>query len=252
MTIFKVILTNFVFIILTINSFSQGVSQNRTDLLDYNILNNNLRELDYQIKKIEIRLVTNHSWGLGKQYEKTIYYKKGKILISKEKVIRKDNNNKVNEITKIHNDTILINSIRRILNEIYLCNLKISVKTSDTVRIINLENKKNEKPLIYDMCSDCNVYKVTYKIYTNKDTVNLYYAFSGMIDYGLSLYSENKDGAEDIKSIINWLYAYKIIKITFKNSILTTRFFNYKNLDKIIEWNDKYDEKHKYTPHNKQ
>jgi hypothetical protein len=206
------------------------------ELIKWKILNNTLKDSANPINKIKITLLSNYNLENGKRSETFIFKKRKSNLVSKRIYL-----NRTKGSSSSIKNSIKKSSFEAILSDIYTEKLVI-YPIIDSSAIINLTNKKNGMECFSD-CSHCSRYSLSYTIYTLSDTINLNYGFEGTMNNGISICS--KYGPEDIKSILEWLYIYRLTNLTFKDHLLVNRFFNRKNLDKIVEWDKEYEQMQK-------
>ena len=209
------------------------------ELMNWKILNATIKDTSIRITGITIKLSSGYSWGFGSQVE-TINFKldKSKLVADKMQVSRKyEKNNRANKKDSIYikkiDHSVEVAKINQFIKDIYLNKMLVQIQDGDSVKSINLKNKKNGTTCFVD-CKDCTGYNLQYLIYNQSDTIKLNYGFNSALSSGVTICSPN--GPEDIKSILDWLYIYKLTNITFYKHEITTSFFSKENLDKVIKW----------------
>jgi len=215
------------------------------ELIKWNILKNNISDSINNVIKIEVKLFSRYSWGMGNKEEIIVYKRKEGKLISKEVSSKRDKGNSIKNgekrITKQSipfKQTIRVSDLELLLSDIFKENLYVSINQNDSLKIINLKNKRNGG-LCTVSCEDCSWYDLNYTIITASDSITLTYHFSGAIASGVTICSTDKP--ENLKSIIDWLYNFKLANLLLPDNEIKKRFFNEKNLKKIIDWDKKYE-----------
>ncbi len=216
------------------------------ELIDWNILNNNIKSEIKKIKKLEVTVNSNYSWGMGSKSETIVYKSKCNKLHSDFITVKKtagprskEEFGHITEQTISHKNDIKKEEIKIILNNMYNQVLKIPFTLKDTNVVINLMDKKNGGPLVSNSCSDCTFYGLKYTFYTENDTIVFRHSFNDGNTSGADICFYN-NCRENLSLIANWLYLYKFVNLTHPQHFLTDNFFNTRNLKKVIDWDKKY------------
>lgn len=210
------------------------------ELMDWRILNASIKDSSLIIKGMTIKLNSDYSWGFGKQVE-TINFKvdKSKLVADKMQVIRSYDinyhpNKKDSTYTNKVEYSVETAKINQFIQDIYSNKMLVQIQVGDSVKSIDLKNKKNATTNLSSVCYDCTGYNLQYLIYSQSDTITLMYSFDSGFKDGVTINLQN--GYVNIKSILDWLYIYKLTNLTFYRNKITTYFFNKHNLDKVIKW----------------
>jgi hypothetical protein len=207
------------------------------ELMNWRILNATVKDTSLKITGMTIKLNAEYSWGFGSQIE-TINFniKDSKLVADRIEVNRKDGKNVANKDSNYFNKmkcSVEVSKINQLLKDIYSNEMLVQIQVGDSVKSINLKNKKNGSACS-SSCSDCTYYYLQYVIYSEPDTIKLNYEFDSGYGGGVTICSSN--GPENIKSILDWLYIYKLTNLTFDKHEITTYYFNKSNLDRIVKW----------------
>lgn len=209
------------------------------ELMNWRILNANIKDTTLKITGMTIKLNSAYSWGFGSQIE-TINFKlkKDKLVANKIEVKRSYGNNvqpNKNDSSYYNNVNYLAETskINQFLTDIYLNKMLVQIQIGDNLKSINLKTKKNGITCSSD-CSDCTGYNLQYIIYSQSDSITLNYRFDSGLSGGPTICSTN--GPENIKSILDWLYICKLTNLTFDKHEITNYYFNKDNLYRVAKW----------------
>ena len=213
------------------------------ELMNWRILNVIIKDTSLNITGMTLKLNSN-GWGSGSQVE-TINYKLEESKLVANKMEDKRNYDK--NVQPNHNDSsyytnvnysVEVAKIIQFLKDIYSNNMLVQVQIGDSLKSINLKIKKNGITCFDGGCSDCRVYNLQYMLYSHTDTIKLNYGFTSLLS-GPTICST--DGPENIKSILDWLYIYKLMNLTFDQHKVTNYYFSELGLSRVIKWSDLYD-----------
>lgn len=209
------------------------------EFMKWKILNATIKDTSIKITEIKIKLVSSYSWGFGSQVE-TIDFKSNKSKLSADKMQIKRTYDKLNQKDKKDSTyfkkikySVDIYKINQIINDIFLNKMSIQIQVGDSIKSINLKNKKNGETCFSD-CMDGTYYNLEYTIFSKLDSIKLNYHFNSCSSNGVTICSTN--GPENINSILDWLYIYKLTNLTICNEETVKYFFNKNNLDRVIKW----------------
>ncbi len=206
--------------------------------ISWNILNSKFKNSNLDLLGMEIKIAYNYSWGFGSETKTTLYEKLDDNLYAK-KIENKRRYNRI--VEKDKNDTITfeqvnyvleISKIKQLLKDIYDNNLNVFI--SDSTKNIDLRKINNSTNFCASNCADCTYYDVKYTFFCKADTIQMYFSFDSSLYEGPSLCPPK--GSGNIKTILDWLYLYKLTNLTLHNDELNSVFFNTKNIDKIRKW----------------
>jgi hypothetical protein len=209
------------------------------ELMNWRILNSNIKDTLFKITRMTIILNSGYSWGFGSKVETiNLKLKKSKLVAKKININRNYDKNvqpNMNDscyITNV-NYSVEVSKINQFLKDVYSNNMIVEIEIGDSLKLINLKHKKNGTTCFSD-CSDCTSYNLQYIFYSLSDTIKLNYGFDSGLSSGPTICSTN--GPENIKSIIDWLYIYKLTNLTFDNHETINAYFNEKNICRIVKW----------------
>lgn len=219
----------------------EGHSQNCLpyELMNWKILNANIKDTALPITGMTIKLSASHGWEQGTTVEEINFKINKKQLVADQMKVFRDHNelaypNKKDEsYIKKMKYKVEVSDINQLLKDIYLNKMVIEIQVGDSVKSINLKNKKNGSTCSFN-CSDCTYYNLQYSIYSKSDSITLNYTFDSFLSSGVAICQEN--GMEDLRAILNWLYIYKLTNMTFYKHETTIKCFNRKNLERIALW----------------
>lgn len=207
------------------------------EFINWNILNTSVKDTLSKITGMSITFVSRYSWGRGRNVEKINFKLKRQKLILKnthtERVYDKNIYPKKNDSVYVIQAkySVDVSKIYGFIKELYSNNM--IVKIDDSIKPINLHTKKNGQT-ISASCMDCTNYSCEYEIYRVKDTIKITYGFNSSLKYGPEINSSNE--LYNIKSILDWLYIYKLLNLTIEKHNITSDYFNKDNLNKVSEW----------------
>jgi hypothetical protein len=205
------------------------------ELVNWKLLDNNIKDTIIEILELKVAININHSWGHGDEKRKINFIKRDEKLVCESENIYRTygilNQEPTNEDRK-NEHSINIEELTEFLKNLYNRKMNFEFQIGDSMIKINLRTKRNGSPLCLSICDDCSHYFYKYEIYTTKDTISLTYStytyYAGHIC--------GADRAEDIKSILNLLYIYKLDKI-----VLNRKYdFGNSELYNIYEWEKNY------------
>lgn len=215
----------------------------------WGILNHNIKDLYFgEITKIQIEFGTSYIGQIhssGGEFESLTYSLTNNLLIAnemntKETIYYYDTKEttKTEMVTPIY-WTVETSKIKTILNDIYSNKLAVKAPLKDGFVLVNLENKKWK---LYDVVptesgsSHDTSHNLTFTFFTTTNTIKLNYHFEGGTIDDIP--------SQDTRPIINWLYAYKLVRLCFSNhEQLNDVYFNENMINRIIEWQKEYDKK---------
>lgn len=210
------------------------------ELMNWKILNANIKDTLLKITGMTLKLNSGYSWDFGNQIEIVNYKLKKSKLVSKKIEVKRNYDKNIqpskndSSYNKSVNYSVEVSKINQFLKDIYSRKMLVQMQIGDSLKSINLKTKKNGHTCSWQ-CSDCASYNIQYIIYSNKDTINLNYGFeSGLLSNGPTICASN--GPENIKSILDWLYIYKLTNLTFDKHELTKNYFNKNNLERVEKW----------------
>jgi hypothetical protein len=209
------------------------------ELMNWRILNANVKDTSLKITGMTIKLNSGYSWGFGSQVEIINFKIKNSKLVANKMEVKRyyDKNVQPNKNDSSYynnvNYSVEVSKINQFLEDIYSNKMLVQIQIGDSLKSINLKTKKNGITCFSD-CSDCTGYNLQYIIYTHTDTINLNYGFDSGLSSGPTICSTN--GPENIKSILDWLYIYRLTNLTFDKHEITKYYFNKINLDRVIKW----------------
>ena len=203
------------------------------ELLNWKLLNNNIKDTVFKIVEVKVTKNTLHSWGFGEEIRKINFIKEGKKLICKSDSVYRtygiQNKEPTNE-NRENEHSINIKELEEFLKNLYNRKMYFEFQIIDSIQTVNLRTKRNGSNFcLPPICHDCSFLSYKYEIYTTKDTISLTYDSD---TFDAEICGEN--GPEDIKSILNLLYVYKLEKI-----ILNREYYNYQ-LQEIFKWERNY------------
>lgn len=206
------------------------------ELLSWKILDAKIKNPWAEITGFKVSISVGYSWGFGSEGE-TIEFKKHKSnFVAKTIQIRRVKDKKDSSyFTKI-DYSFKESDLKNIIQDMYDRKLKVDVKQRDTLKVINLEKKKNGYASCSSMCSDCAHYTIQYLIYTKADTLKITYGFNSGGSSKLTICSYTSNEPVSIKDFADWLYFYKIANLTMPKQELIRTFFNDAYLDNVIKW----------------
>ena len=209
------------------------------ELMDWRILNVKIKDTSLAITGMTIKINSRYSWGFGRQSETINFAIHESNLVANQIEVNRefDKYRKPIQSDSIYllniDCSIEINNLRQILKNMYANEMSIQIQVGDTLKTINLKDKKNGETCL-SSCSDCTVYSIQFIIFCKADTITLSYRFDSFLDNGLIICSTN--GPENLKSFLNWLYVYKITNLALEKHPITINFFNRNNLDQFMKW----------------
>jgi hypothetical protein len=214
----------------------------------WGILNHNIKDPYFgEITKIQIEFATSYIGQIhssGGELENLTYSLTNNLLIAnemntKETIYYYDTKEttKTEMVTPIY-WTVETSKIKTILNDIYSNKLAVKAPLKDSFVLVNLENKKwnyGTSPISRATSHDTS-HNLTFTFFTTTNTIKLNYHFKGGAIVSIP--------SQDTGPIINWLYAYKLVRLCFSNhEQLNDVYFNENMLNRIIEWQKEYDKK---------
>lgn len=209
------------------------------ELMNWSILNANTKDTLLKITGMTIKLNSSYSWGLGSQVE-TINFKlkESKLVANKMEVNRiyqKGIQPNMNDSTyyNIVNYSVEVSKINQFLKDIYSNKMLVQIQIGDSLKSIDLRTQKNTGIIRELPCSDCTYHYLQYTIYSHTDTIKLNYGFNSGFRSRPIIFPTNEP--VHIRAILDWLYIYKLIELTFNNNTTLRYYFNVDNLYSVIK-----------------
>jgi hypothetical protein len=213
------------------------------ELINWKLLNNNIKDTIFEILELKVSINTEHSWGLGSETRKLHFIKANEELICENEnrcyYPGEANFNKeiINENIK-NEHSFSIEKLEEFLKNLYNKKMKLEFQIGDSIETINLRTKRNGYPSSSRSCIDCSHSSYKYEIYTTKDTINLTYSSQTFLDGAIYvIFSPDINPPEPIFHILNSLYACKLDEMVFKRRLDDYFPFSLRN---VIGWEKNY------------
>ncbi len=211
------------------------------EFMDWKILNATIKDTLFNIVGMTIKLNSDYGWNGGSQVETVNYLVKNSKLVANKTIINRFYDNVVpprkdivySNRTKYSVD---VSTIHQLLKDIYSNKMLVQIQVNDSIISINLNNKKNSINCS-SSCSHCIEYDLQYLIYSHTDTIKLSYNSESFINGLLICYPP--DEPQNIKSILEWLYIYKLLHLTFYKHEIVQNYFKREDLEKLAQWVNK-------------
>lgn len=214
------------------------------ELMNWKILNAEIKDTSLKIIGMNVQL--NGKGGDYSEVETVDFKEKDSKLIADKVQIREYSGRKKTDTTYFKNVQyeVEVSKIQNLIDNIYTNNMFIQIQVGDSLRSFNLYNKKNGRETCSVMCDDCSTWNLDYTIYfepgnpfeSGKPFESAKPVHLGLENIWLRPSICSKNGIEDLKPILDWLYICKLSLLTMNDNVVTKDFFNQRKLDNVYKW----------------
>lgn len=203
--------------------------------LKWNILNANIKDPNLGIMGLDVMIKVTYGNSMGWESETLKYELENDTLVANRIEFKRVCNPEFNSYSR---DTSMVigakykiakYKLNEFLNDLYTNNLNIYI--NDTVEPIDLTKIKNSEVGCIPMCMDCSHINYFFTIHSKSEKIDINYGLAetigGLIDCIMMNFGV------DIKSVIDWLYFYKLAYLALPNHHHVIKNFNQNLLDKL-------------------